>query len=122
MLAIYYLGNPEFMRVFGSLWLILIEHPIHPSPLHFLTIELSHRFFLPLCLCLSFKIDVLSYLLFLCYGFYLHVYLCTVFMPHVCRGQKRVLDPQELELQIAMSLHIIAENQTWVLCKTSKCS
>ena len=37
------------------------------------------------------------------------------------RGQKRVLDPLELELNVIVSHHSGAGNGTWVLCK-SKCS
>ena len=40
-------------------------------------------------------------------------------MPVVCGGQKRALDPLELELKMAMSYHVGAGNQTWVLCKGS---
>ena len=32
-------------------------------------------------------------------------------------GQKRVLDPLELELQMVVSHHVGARNQTQVLCK-----
>jgi hypothetical protein len=32
--------------------------------------------------------------------FCLHVCLCTMYMPRAHRGQKRVSDPLELELQI----------------------
>lgn len=35
----------------------------------------------------------------------------------VYRGQKRALDPQELELQVAVNCHVCWE-ATWVLCKS----
>lgn len=37
------------------------------------------------------------------------------------RGQKRTLDPIELELNITVTCHISAENKIWFLCKSSKC-
>lgn len=37
---------------------------------------------------------------------------------HEC--QKRVLDPLELELQVVADRLAGAENQTWVLCKSSQ--
>lgn len=37
---------------------------------------------------------------------------------HEC--QKRVLDPLELELQVVADHLAGAENQTWVLCKSSQ--
>jgi hypothetical protein len=49
-----------------------------------------------------------------------------VCVPHVCPvsrgGQKRALDPQELELQMVVSHHVGVGEQTWVLCKSNKCS
>lgn len=49
----------------------------------------------------------------------LHVYLCTVCMPDTSGGQKRVSDPQGLESQIVLSLHVSARNQILVLCRYS---
>jgi hypothetical protein len=42
------------------------------------------------------------------------VYLCTACIPDDWGGQKRALDPQELELQTAMNCHLGAGNQVWV--------
>ena len=53
---------------------------------------------------------------------FLHVCLCTVYMPGACRGQKRASDPLELELQIVVSSQGEAGNWPWVLCKSNKCS
>jgi hypothetical protein len=36
------------------------------------------------------------------------------------RGQERMLDALELELQAGVSCHMGAGNQIWVLCKSSK--
>ena len=45
---------------------------------------------------------------------------------HVCTdaqgGQKRALDPLELELWVIVSHHVSARNPDWVLCKSSQCS
>jgi hypothetical protein len=38
------------------------------------------------------------------------------------RQQKRAFDFLELELEVIVYHHVCTENQTWVLCKSSKCS
>lgn len=43
-------------------------------------------------------------------------------VPGVHNGQKRVLDPSELEIQMIVSHHVGAENQIQVLCKRSNYS
>ena len=58
--------------------------------------------------------------------FYMHECFCMyICVPYICviafGGQKRV-GPLELELQMVVSYHVGAENQTWVFCKSSKCS
>lgn len=53
------------------------------------------------------------------YLFCLHIHLCTIYMPGIHRGQKRVSDPQEHELQTVISLCVGARNQTWVLQERS---
>lgn len=53
----------------------------------------------------------------LCFAcMYRHLY--TTFAPSAYRGQKKVLGPLELELQIVMSCRVRAGNQTQVLCKS----
>jgi hypothetical protein len=47
--------------------------------------------------------------------FCLHVCLCIMFVSGVHRGQKRVSDLLELELEIVASCHVGAGNQTWAL-------
>lgn len=42
-------------------------------------------------------------------------------VPAVHRGQERVLDPLELELQMVVSQYVGAENQNCVLWKNSQC-
>ena len=54
--------------------------------------------------------------------FFLCIHLCTMCMPGACRGQKRVLDHLELELQRVVNHHVDAGNQTQFLCKSNKCS
>lgn len=51
--------------------------------------------------------------------FLAYMYMCK---PQVCsaHGQKRVLDPLDLELQIVMNHHMCAGNYTQVLCKSNK--
>ena len=46
----------------------------------------------------------------------------SVCVPVACRGQKRALDPSELELQVVVSCHVGAGNGTQVLCKSNGCS
>jgi hypothetical protein len=41
-------------------------------------------------------------------------YLCTMCMPSASEGQKRALDPLELELWIFVSHHVDSGKQTWV--------
>ena len=50
----------------------------------------------------------------------MHICICTVCV--TCEGQKRVLDPLELELQMVMNQHVGARNQTQVLIRTNKSS
>jgi hypothetical protein len=44
----------------------------------------------------------------------------TLYSTH--RGQKKVMDPLELELQVVVSYHVGAENQTQVLQKSNQSS
>lgn len=46
--------------------------------------------------------------------------MCVCLVPWV--GQKRVLESLELELQMVVSNHVDAQNQTCVFCKSNKCS
>lgn len=41
--------------------------------------------------------------------------MCINLMPGAHRGQKEVLGSLEMELQMVVSCHVVAENQTWVL-------
>lgn len=54
------------------------------------------------------------------WAFYTHVCMCTAYLPHSLRGQKRVPAPLELELQV--SCHVDAGKWIGVLCKNIKCS
>lgn len=49
--------------------------------------------------------------------------ICVYVFPSMVAegGQKRTLDPQELELQVAVSYHSGAGTRTPVLCKSRKC-
>lgn len=50
----------------------------------------------------------------------LHVYLCIVCVYHcIYEGQKRLLDPLELELCTVVSSHVGARSQTWFISKSS---
>lgn len=42
--------------------------------------------------------------------FWLHVCLCTIYVPNALGGQKRVSDNPEVELQIVVSHHVGAGN------------
>lgn len=50
------------------------------------------------------------------------MYVYHVFVPGAHKGQKRVLDPSELELQMIVSHHVGDENQFQVLCRHSNYS
>lgn len=46
--------------------------------------------------------------------------LCTTHVLNACRGQKRILDPLELELWMLVNLCVGTGIQTRVLCKSNK--
>ena len=50
----------------------------------------------------------------------MHVCLHTTCMPGAHRGQKRVLDSLELELQMVVSCLPSARDQNWVVWKSNK--
>lgn len=52
---------------------------------------------------------------------YISVLLGTMNMSGAC-GCRKKADPLELELLLVVSHHVSSENQTWVLCKTNRCS
>ena len=52
-----------------------------------------------------------------CFNTYVHHVL-----PATCGGQKKALDPLELQLQMVVSLHVGSGNLTQVLWKNSQCS
>lgn len=54
--------------------------------------------------------------------FCLHVDMCTMCVPGACGGQRKVLDPPELELQVVVSHDIGAGDSTQILHKINKCS
>lgn len=62
------------------------------------------------------------YFILLACVFCLHICVCAVCMPGTLRGKKRALDPLQLVLQMAVSQHMGARNQTWVLREGSWCS
>jgi hypothetical protein len=41
---------------------------------------------------------------------YLHVCLCTMYMPGVCKGQKRVKNSLELKLQMGVNCSVDVQN------------
>lgn len=60
------------------------------------------------------------YFYFMCTRVLLHY----VFVPHswsVCGGQKRALDPWELELEVIVGYHVSAGNEIQVICKPKEC-
>lgn len=46
----------------------------------------------------------------MCTMFWMHVCLCTAFMPGSHRGQKKVLDALNLELETILSYHVGIRN------------
>jgi hypothetical protein len=52
----------------------------------------------------------------------LYVCIHTTCMSGACGGQKQKPGPLEMELQMIVSHHVGARNQTWVLSKSNKCS
>lgn len=68
-----------------------------------------------------FHLKYLKILFILCVNlFCLHACLCTVCMTGAQECQKRVWDPQELELQMLANLHVGVGNQTLVLWKNEQ--
>ena len=65
---------------------------------------------------------LLTYMYFLCMYACLSVFMCTTCMPDTLGGQKWVLAPLELELLMVVSCQMGAENGTWILYKTDRCS
>lgn len=45
---------------------------------------------------------------------------CTTYVLGTCRGEKRLLGPLELELQVLLSHHVGAGDQIWVLWKSGQ--
>lgn len=66
------------------------------------------------------NIDILNFLkiVFVC----LHVYVCMTYVTGTFEEQKKVLDPWELELWMAISYHVCAENEIQILCQSNRCS
>lgn len=52
--------------------------------------------------------------LFYVHDVFLHVYPCITCTPVACMAQKVALDPLELELQMAMSHYVGAENKSGI--------
>jgi len=61
-------------------------------------------------------------LIFISSLWHLPVCLCTTHVLGAGRGLKKALYLWELELQMAVSLHVAAGNWTWILWKSSQCS
>jgi hypothetical protein len=51
----------------------------------------------------------------------LPVCMHTMYMPGAFGDQKKALDTLALGLHMVMSHHVGAENETWVLSKSSQC-
>lgn len=49
-----------------------------------------------------------------------YVYMCTTHVPDANGGQKKAPDPLQVELRKAVRHHTGAEEETQVLCKSSK--
>lgn len=52
----------------------------------------------------------------------LYVCVSITCMSGAYGSQKRVLDPQELELQMDVSHHMDVENYTQILCTSNRCT
>lgn len=50
------------------------------------------------------------------------MYVYTICIPSASGSKKSVLDTLKLDLQMAVNRHVGAENRTWVLCRSNKCS
>lgn len=57
-------------------------------------------------------IFLFPYFIFCVWLFFLHVFMCTMYVPGAQRGQRRVWDPLELELAMVVSRNVGAKNQT----------
>ena len=51
----------------------------------------------------------------------MHAFLSYTYAYHAAGGQKRARDPLELDLEMAVSCHAGASNETWILCINNKC-
>lgn len=51
---------------------------------------------------------------------YLSAWVLSVPVFNVCGDEKRTLHILKLKLQVAMSYHVDAGNQSYILCKNSK--
>lgn len=49
---------------------------------------------------------------------YVHVHVWATYVPGTCRGQKRVSDLLERELELLVNNYVEAENYTWVFKKS----
>ena len=61
-------------------------------------------------------------ILFYVCGCFSCMHVCVLRVCSVQGSQKRMLDPLELGLQVAVNHQVGAGKQTWFLCKSSKCS
>lgn len=59
---------------------------------------------------------------FMCMHVCLHLCMCTMCMLGTCRGQKRPLDPLDLELWMLLSHHVETGNRTWSSAETAESS
>ena len=88
---------------------------MHPLPLRPDTAGLCHictRCLGPACVCSEPPTQDLLIFIIHVWTFCLHICLCIMVMPGVCRAQKRALDPWKLESWTAMSHHVDAGNWT----------
>jgi hypothetical protein len=61
-----------------------------------------------------------TYFYFMCMNVCQHVCVCITWMANAYGGQKRALDPLELELETVVSCHVYARNRTQVQLLTTK--
>lgn len=57
--------------------------------------------------------------LFMCMGFYIHLFIYSTYVLSACRAQITLSNPLELKLSKIVNHHTSAWNGTWVLCKRS---
>ena len=106
--------------VFNHLWYKNKKYPASLCPSH-----LRHMYHFVTCNKFPPKVFLFKYylhlkmFLFCAYGSFCLHDVCVPCAYSALRGQKRAMDPLELEFQVVLNCHVVAGNRTQVLWKGS---